>query len=138
VSFLLDTNILSELRKGRRCEPRVRQWAAAVEPELHTSVVVLGELKRGVERVRAKDPGFAAALERWLTRTILVMGTRILPVDQAIALEWGRVTAPRTVPPIDGLLAATARVHGLILVTRNVKDFSDLGVSYLNPFLPVY
>ena len=66
------------------------------------------------------------------------MGTRILPVDQAIALEWGRVTAPRTVPPIDGLLAATARVHGLTLVTRNVKDFADLGVSYLNPFRPVH
>jgi toxin FitB len=138
VSFLLDTNILSELRKGRRCEPRVRQWAATAELELHTSVVVLGELKRGVERIRAKDPGFAAELERWLTRTILVMGTRILPVDQPIALEWGRVSAPRTVPPIDGLLAATARVHGLTLVTRNVKDFSDLGVSYLNPFDPVH
>jgi toxin FitB len=138
VSFLLDTNVLSELRKGRRCEPRVKQWAATVELELHTSVVVLGELKRGVERIRAKDPGFAAELERWLTRTILVMGTRILPVDQPIALEWGRVSAPRTVPPIDGLLAATARVHGLTLVTRNVKDFSDLGVSYLNPFDPAH
>jgi hypothetical protein len=66
------------------------------------------------------------------------MGTRILPVDQAIALEWRRITAPRTVPPIDGLLAATARVHGLTLVTRNVKDFSDLGVSCLNPFVPIH
>lgn len=65
------------------------------------------------------------------------MGARILPIDQAIALEWGRVTAPRTVPPIDGLLAATARVHGPTLVTRNVKDFEDPGVSYLNPFLPI-
>ncbi len=138
MSFLLDTNILSELRRGRRCEPRVRQWAAAVEPELHTSVVVLGELKRGVERIRPKDPRFAAELERWLTRTIVVMSTRILPVDQTIALEWGRISGHRTVPPIDGLLAATARVHGLTLVTRNVKDFSDLGVSYLNPFLPVH
>ncbi len=121
VSFLLDTNILSELRKGRRCEPKVRQWAAGVEPELGTSVVVLGELKRGAERVRSRDPRFAAELERWLARTILVMGTQILPVDQAIALEWGRVTAPRTVPPIDGLLAATPRVHSLTLVTRTSR-----------------
>ncbi len=138
VSFLLDTNILSELRKGRRCEPKVRRWAAGVEPELATSVVALGELMRGAERVRPEDPRFAAELERWLTRLIRVMGTRILPVDQAIALEWGRITAPRTVPPIDGLLAATAKVHGLILVTRNVKDFADLGVSYLNPFDAVH
>jgi toxin FitB len=136
--FLLDTNVLSELRKGYRGEPRVRQWAAGVEPELATSVVVLGELKRGAERVRPRDPRFAAELERWLTRVILVMDGRILPIDQSIALDWGRVTARRTVPPIDGLLAATARVHGLTLVTRNVRDFADLGVSYLNPFDPVH
>ena len=137
--FLLDTNILSELRKGRRGEPRVRQWAAGVEPELHTSVVVLGELKRGAERVRPRGSqvrGRAGALARH--GTILVMGARILPIDQVDRLEWGRVTALRTVPPIDGLLAATARVHGLTLVTRNVRDFADLGVSYLNPFDPVH
>jgi predicted nucleic acid-binding protein len=137
VSFLLDTNVLSELRKGRRCEPRVQQWAAAAESELHTSVIVLGELKRGIERVRPRDPGFAGELERWLMRLILMMGRRILPVDQAIALEWGRISVPRTIPPIDGLLAATALVHGLTMVTRNVRDFADLGVSYLNPFEPL-
>jgi predicted nucleic acid-binding protein len=138
VSFLLDTNVLSELRKGRRCDPWVRRWAATVEPEIHTSVVALGELKRGVERARPRDPRFAGELERWLTRLIRTMGSRILPVDQAVALEWGRITAPRTVPPIDGLLAATALVHGMTLVTRNVKDFADLGVSYLNPFEPIH
>jgi toxin FitB len=134
VSFLLDTNVLSELRKGRRCDLSVRNWAKTAEAELHTSVVALGELKRGVERVRRKDPQFAAELERWLTRLIAAMGPRILPVDRAIALEWGRISAPRSVPPIDGLLAATALVRGMTLVTRNVKDFADLGVSYLNPF----
>lgn len=134
MSFLLDTNVLSELRKGRRCDSCVREWAKTAEPELHTSVVALGELKRGVERVRRKDPRFAAELERWLTRLIATMGSRILPVDRAIALEWGRFSAPRSVPPIDGLLAATALVRGMTLVTRNVKDFADLGVSYLNPF----
>ena len=137
MSFLLDTNILSELRKGRRCDPRVRQWAATAEPELHTSVLALGELKLGIERVRPRDARFAGELERWLTRLILVMGRRILPVDQAIALEWGRIGVARTISPIDGLLAATAVVHGLTVVTHNVKDFAGLGVSYLNPFEPL-
>ena len=137
MSFLLDTNVLSELRKGVRCDGLVWRWAKTAEHELHTSVVALGELKRGVERVRPRDPRFAAELERWLTRLMATMGSRILPVDQTIALAWGRITAPRTVPPIDGLLAATALVHGMTLVTRNVKDFADLGVSYLNPFEPI-
>jgi len=134
VSYLLDTNVLSELRRGRRCAPSVLRWAKSAEHELHTSVIVLGELKRGVEHVRPKDPRFAAELERWLTRLMTTMAARILPVDQAIALEWGRISVPRTVPPIDGLLAATALVRGMTLVTRNVKDFADLGVSWLNPF----
>jgi predicted nucleic acid-binding protein len=138
VSFLLDTNVLSELRRGRRCDPNVDRWIGTVdELEIHTSVVVLGELKRGIERVRSKDPTFAGELERWLTRLIVAMGKRILPVDQAVALAWGVVSAPRAVPPIDGLLAATAMVHGFTIVTRNVKDVADLGVSYINPFEPV-
>lgn len=138
MSLLLDTNVLSELRKGRRCHPNVKRWFAAVDDlEIHTSVVVLGELKRGIERVRPKDPAFARELERWLTRLIASMGRRILPVDQAIALAWGLLSAPRTVPPIDGLLAATAIVHGYTIITRNVRDMADLGVSYLNPFEPL-
>jgi hypothetical protein len=139
VTLLLDTNVLSELRRGERCDPRVRRWALSItQSELHTSVIVLGELKRGVERVRPKDPRFAAELERWLSRLVARMGDRILPVDQAVALTWGRIAAPRAVPPIDGLLAATALVHGFTLVTRNVKDIADLGVSYLNPFEPIH
>jgi predicted nucleic acid-binding protein len=105
--------------------------------EVHTSVVVLGELKRGIERVRPKDPVFAGELERWLTRLIASLGRRVLPVDQAVALAWGVLSAPRRVPPIDGLLAATAMVHGYTIVTRNVKDIAALGVSYLNPFEPL-
>ncbi len=138
VTLLLDTNVLSELRKGRRCDPRVRLWASSVDQsELHTSVLVLGELKRGIERVRSKDPRFATELERWLSRVVARMRNRILPVDQAIALAWGRIAAARPVPPIDGLLAATAFTHGLTMVTRNVKDIAELGVSYLNPFDPI-
>jgi hypothetical protein len=111
---------------------------STTQSELHTSVIVLGELKRGVERVRPKNPRFAAELERWLSRVVARMGDRILPIDQAVALTWGRIAAPRTVPPIDGLLAATALVHGFTLVTRNVKDIADLGVSCLNPFEPTH
>jgi predicted nucleic acid-binding protein len=139
VTLLLDTNVVSELRRGERCDPQVRRWAlSTTQSELHTSVIVLGELKRGVERVRPKNPRFAAELERWLIRLVARMGDRILPVDQAVALAWGRIGAPRPVPPIDGLLAATALVHGFTLVTRNVKDIADLGVSYLNPFEQTY
>ncbi len=139
VTLLLNTNVLSELRKGRRCDPRVRLWASSVDQsELHTSVLVVGELKRGIDRVRPKDPRFATELERWLSRVVARMGNRILPVDQAIALAWGRIAAARTVAPIDGLLAATALTHGLTMVTRNVKDIAELGVSYMNPFDPIY
>ena len=139
VTLLLDSNVLSELRRGERCDPRVRRWALSIaESRLHTSVIVLGELKRGVERVRPKDPRFAAELERWLSRLVARMGDRILPVNQAVALTWGRIAAPRVVPPIDGLLAATALVHGFTLITRDVKDIADLGVSYLNPFEPTH
>ena len=138
MSFLLDTNVLSELRKGQRCAPRVGAWAKRAASELHTSVVVLGELKLGAERIRSRDPRFAAELERWLAHIRVTMEPRILPVDEAIALTWGRIAAPRTVPPIDGLIAATAMVHGLVVVTRNVKDFADLGVPYLNPFEPIH
>jgi len=138
VSLLLDTNVLSELRKGDRCHPNVAHWIGTVDDlEIHTSVVVLGELKRGIERVRPKNPTFAGELERWLTRLIASMGKRILPVDQAVALAWGVLSVPRAVPPIDGLLAATAMVHGYTLVTRNIKDMADLGVSYLDPFEPL-
>ena len=137
MSFLLDTNVLSELRKGPRCDRNVARWLSAVDDDdLHTSVVVLGELARGIERVRSRDPVFAGQLEQWLRRTVEAMAERILPIDRAVALRWGRITAPRTVPPIDGLLAATAMVHGLVLVTRNVRDVADLGVSHLNPFEP--
>lgn len=139
MSFLLDTNVLSELRKGRRCHPNVERWFGPVDDrEIHTSVLVLGELRRGIEGVRPKDPKFAAELERWLTRLTASMGKRILPIDQGVALVWGVLSASRTVPPIDGLLAATAMVHGYTIVTRNVKDMANLGVSYLNPFEPAF
>jgi hypothetical protein len=137
VSLLLDTNVLSELRKGSRASSRVRAWFEGVDSdEIHLSVLVVGELRRGIERIRARDARQAAALERWLSTVVSSHADRILPVDNRVAEQWGRLTATRPGSVIDTLMAATALVHGLVLVTRNVKDVAWTGVSYLNPFEP--
>ena len=139
MSYLLDTNVFSELRKRDRCHPSVRAWFDGVAgAQIHTSVIVIGEIRRGIERARGRDPAFAAALERWLADLTMLLEERIHPVSRPIAEEWGRLAAPRQRPVIDSLLAATAIVHGLTLVTRNIKDIGDSGVSYLNPFDPIH
>ena len=135
MTFLLDTNIVSELRKGMRAHPGVAAWfAGANDQELCVSVLVVGEIRRGVEAVRRRDPAQSGAIERWLGRLVRDYGDRILPVNRAVAEEWGRRSAVRTSSVIDTLLAATARVHNLTLVTRNVRHFAWTGVSCLNPF----
>jgi predicted nucleic acid-binding protein len=137
VSVLLDTNIVSELRKGARADARVRAWFATIpETDVFLSVIVLGEIRRGIERVRAKDAAQALALERWLQRLTRYHADRILPVDERVADEWGRFSAQRNVAPVDVLMAATARAHGLILATRNMRDVAWTGVPCLNPFQP--
>ena len=133
--MLLDTNIVSELRKGERADARVRAWfATQPEADLYLSVLVIGELRRGVERVRSKDARQAQALERWLQRLTRLHADRILPVDARVADEWGRFSVRRSASPIDVLMAATARVHQLTLVTRNTRDVAWTGVGHLNPF----
>jgi len=135
VSLLLDTNILSELRKGARANARVRGWFEGVTvDEIYLSVLVVGELRRGVELVGRRDARQATALERWLTRVTSDHAERILPIDGPVADQWGRLTAKQPGSVIDTLMAATALVHGLMLVTRNVKDVAWTGVSWLNPF----
>jgi predicted nucleic acid-binding protein len=135
VSFLLDTNVISELRKGVSAHPNVLEWFSGVaEEDIHLSVLVMGELRRGVERIRKRDSRQAAALERWVRRALRDHGDRILPVDFRVAEQWGRLTAMRSGSVIDALMAATAQVFGLVLVTRNVKDVAWTGVSHLNPF----
>ena len=137
MSFLIDTNIVSEIRKGSRCDPAVATWWAGVaEDDLRVSVLVLGEIRKGVELARQRDPQKARALEAWLKDLISGFGDRILPVDAAVAEEWGRMAAVRPVPAIDALLAATARTNGLTLVTRNAADIAGLDVEVLNPFEP--
>lgn len=135
MSLLLDTNILSELRKGVKANARLRGWFEGVASEdIHLSVLVIGELRRGVESIRRKDARQAAALERWLMRVVTDHAERILSIDGRVAEEWGRLTATRPASVIDTLMAATALVHGFVLVTRNLKDVAWTGVPCLNPF----
>ena len=133
--WLLDTNVVSELRKRERASANVLAWYEGVDGgSLWLSVLVLGEIRRGVENLRRRDPGSARALDRWAARLERQHGSRILPVDLAVAMEWGRIDAAFGLSPVDGLLAATARVHKLTLVTRNVKDVARSGVACLDPF----
>jgi toxin FitB len=134
VSWLLDTNILSELRKGDRANEGIRAWFTAVrDDEVFTSVLVLGEIRRGVESVRRRDPLSALALEQWLRRVTTTFSDRILPVDAIVADRWGVLNVPDPIPTVDGLLAATALVHDLVLVTRNQRDVERTGARLLDP-----
>ena len=133
--FLLDTNIVSELRKGARANQGVVSWMVLQEAnDLYLSVLVVGELRQGVERLRLRDPTQAERLDRWLRALHDDYSERLLPIDARVAELWGRLNAPTPISAIDGLLAATAIVHQLTLVTRNVKDVARTGVQLHNPF----
>jgi len=137
VSFLIDTNIISEVRRGDRCDAAVAAWWAGVaEDDLWLSALVVGEIRKGVELARRRDPKKAEVLETWLSAVLSAFGDRVLPVDAAVAEEWGRMNAIRPVPVIDALLAATAKANNLTLVTRNEADVAGLGALVLNPFQP--
>lgn len=134
MSWLIDTNVVSELRKGDRANEGIRAWfAESNEDELFTSVLVLGEIRRGIESIRRRDTPSALALEQWLDRLAADFGERVLPIDAHVADRWGTLNVPNPVPTVDGLLAATALVHELILVTRNVRDVANTGVRVLDP-----
>lgn len=135
MTYLIDTNVISEIRKGDRCNPAVAAWYAAIEDsDVYLSVLVLGEIRKGIERARLKDEPRARALDAWLLMVQRSFADRVLPVDRAVADEWGRMSAKRTAPSIDALLAATAKVHGMILATRNSADVVGLGADIFNPF----
>lgn len=135
MSYLLDTNIVSEFRKRDRANPRVVSWfSKRKSSELFLSVLTIGELRQGVERIRIRDSVSAEGLELWLNRTVREFQNRIIDVDRAIAERWGRLGIPDPVPAVDGLIAATALERDLIIVTRNVKHIALTGVRYLNPF----
>lgn len=135
MSYLLDTNVVSEIRKGIRGSQSVLTWFDSVDARsLYMSVLVLAEVRRGIEILRARDPSQARARERWLGMLLLNFDERIIPISEPIADEWGRMNAVRTLPVIDGLMAATAKSMNLTMVTRNVRHFSGVGLSVFNPF----
>ena len=135
--YLLDTNVVSELRKRDRCDEKVAAWYISVSgDELFLSVLTLGDFRKGIELIRSRDPRQADILDNWLRHVEQNYEGRILSIDAAIADAWGQMHSIRDVPVVDGLLAATAKVHNLTLVTRNVQHFQGLGVSLLNPFSP--
>jgi len=136
MSYLLDTNIVSELRRPEP-DARLLAWYDTVRPaDLYLSVLTIGEIRRGVERLRRRDPLQAARLEGWLTGLHVSYRSRIVEVDATTAEEWGRINVPDPLPAVDGLLAASAIVRDWTLVTRNVSDVKRCGVRLLNPFEP--
>lgn len=135
MSFLVDTNVISELRKRDRMNAGVRHWSEGLPTEqLFLSVLVLGELRRGIERLRRRDVASAQSLDNWMRAVRAQHAARILPITEAIAELWAHLSVPDPLPVVDGLLAATALEHGLTLVTRNVVDVQKTGVPVLNPF----
>ena len=136
MSYLLDTNVISELRK-RHPDPHVLAWYEGVaSADLFISVLTVGEIRLGIQRLRRKDTVQADVLERWLRGLRAAYGDHIVDVDVGIAEHWGRLNVPDPLPVIDGLLAASAQARGWTLVTRNVADLARCDVAVINPFNP--
>ncbi|MGC1181968.1 type II toxin-antitoxin system VapC family toxin [Legionella sp.] len=134
--YLLDTNIISELRKGIKADTNVLSWARAVSASsLFLSVITILEIEAGVLQKERKDPTQGAILRRWLDSHVLPsFSDRILNLDVAVALRCAKLHIPNPHSERDALISATALVHGLIVVTRNIKDFKETGVELLNPW----
>jgi|SRR5579859_5075690 predicted nucleic acid-binding protein len=134
MTYLLDTNVLSELHK-RTPNPAVRAWIEAVpDGQLYISVLNIGEIRRGVQVARERGLASAERLNAWLERTIEQFMERIVPVVLPDALIWGQLTAGNKIPVDDAMLAAQAYARDWTLVTRNIKDVARTGVRLLNPF----
>jgi toxin FitB len=132
--YLLDTVVISELRK-RQPDPAVVQWLSQrAESELFLSVLTIGEIQRGITGKRQDDPAFAEALSAWLDALLRNYGDRILPVSTEVARLWGDLSWRVKYDGADVLIAATALSRGLVVVTRNVRHFDPLGVKVINPF----
>jgi len=134
VRYLLDTNVLSETRKPRGDEG-VKAWISSVPADdLYLSALVVGEVRRGIERLVRRDPDQAGVYEAWLGTVLRDYADRVIPVDAEIADEWGRMSVPDPVPIVNGLMTATAKVRGMTFVTRNTADVERTGVALLDPF----
>jgi predicted nucleic acid-binding protein len=138
--YLLDTNVVSELRKVRtgKANANVANWADTVDAShMFVSVITLQELEVGVLRSERKDPRKGAVLRRWLNEHVLpAFSERVLPVDTHVALRSAALHVPTPRPARDALIAATALVHGMPVVTRNVSDFAPCGVDVVDPWQP--
>ncbi len=135
MSFLVDTVVLSELRKKNRDRNVVRWFKDAPAYDLFLSVVTIGEVEKGISNQRKKSPAFARKLEDWLSNIFLYYSDRIIPVDINIARRWGRLSEELGHSGADLLIAATALEHGLTVVTRNTRHFEPTGALVLNPWL---
>ena len=134
MAYLLDTNVISEARK-QSPDSKVRTWLASVpEPELYLSVLVVGEVRQGIERLRRRDPAQAAPYDSWLSSLLHGFADRLVPVTAEVCQEWGRLNVPDPLPVVDGLMAATAKVRDWTFVTRDVGVLVRTGVRLLNPF----
>jgi predicted nucleic acid-binding protein len=136
--YLLDTNVLSESRKGRKADRRVFAWFSQKEDDqLFTSVICLMELHVGIFRALRKDPDFGIMLQEWYNRKLKpAFASRCCPVDLAVAEACAMMQDKRTLPYRDGMIAATAHEHSFTLVTRNTSDFRGLGIPLINPWEP--
>lgn len=135
--FLVDTNVISEARKGARANAGVREFFRTAEPaHLYIAVQTLGEIRRGLENIRHRGVvQQARMLESWLDGIAEDYANRILIFDETCAQVWGRLMSPHAANPVDKQIAAIALVYGLKVVSRNVPDFATTGVVVLNPFL---
>ena len=134
--YLLDTNVLSEIRKSRKANPQVRRWVASVDADsLYLSVISIFEMEKGVLRMERLDRGQGSALRTWLnTRVIPAFEGRILPVDTEVAICCASLHVPDPRSDRDSFIAATGLIHKMTVVTRNTSDFIPTGVPVLNPW----
>jgi predicted nucleic acid-binding protein len=135
VNVLVDTNVVSELKRGSRASPRVLAWFAEMPPEhVYTSVIVLGELQRGVELLQKRDRAQARILENWYNAVRHRLGDRVLDITEQVMMVWARISVPDMLPAYDGLIAATALAHDLTVATRNTVDYRRTGVKVIDPW----
>lgn len=135
--YLVDTNIISEARKGKNANPGVREFFRKTDAtDLYLAVQTIGEIRRGLENIRHRgDLLQARKLEKWLDQVVTDYADRILSFDEACAQVWGRLMSPHHEHPVDKQIAAIALIHDLTVVTRNVDDFRGTGVGLNNPFV---
>jgi hypothetical protein len=135
LNLLVDTNVISELKRGRNADTAVVAWFGSMPPErIFTSVIVLGEIRRGIELIARRDKPQAVFLERWYMDMRTRLDDRVLAVDEAVVTIWSKISVPDMLPAYDGLIAATALAHGMAIVTRNALDYRRVGIEVIDPW----